>query len=56
MTDPMLKRLFGYPEVVEILVRDVLPDDADRIDILSTLMALRTKLGTELVGEALLLR
>ena len=51
MTDPMLKRLFGHPEVVEILVRDMLPDDADRID-LSTLR----KLGTELVGEALVRR
>ena len=46
--DPTLKRLFGHPEVVEILVRDILPEHADRIDF-STL----EKLGTELVGEAL---
>ncbi len=48
MQDPTLKRLFGHPEVVEILVRDILPEHADRIDF-STL----EKLGTELVGEAL---
>ncbi|MCY3807937.1 MAG: Rpn family recombination-promoting nuclease/putative transposase [Gemmatimonadetes bacterium] len=51
MRDPILKRLFGHAEVVEILIRDVLPEDARRID-LSTL----EKLGTEFVGEALVRR
>ncbi|MCY3807941.1 MAG: Rpn family recombination-promoting nuclease/putative transposase [Gemmatimonadetes bacterium] len=51
MKDPILKRLFGHAEVVEILIRDVLPEDARRID-LSTL----EKLGTEFVGEALVRR
>jgi len=46
--DPILKRLFGHAEVVEILVRGVLPDHADRID-LSTL----EKASAEQVGEAL---
>ena len=48
VNDPALKRLFGHPEVAEILIRGILPEDADRIDF-STL----EKLGTELVGEAL---
>ena len=48
VNDPAFKRLFGHPEVAELLIRDILPEDADRID-LSTL----EKLGTELVGEAL---
>ena len=38
----------GHPEVAELLIRETLPEDADRIDF-STL----EKLGTELVGEAL---
>lgn len=48
---PILKRVFGHAEVVEILIRDVLPEDARRID-LSTL----EKLGTGFVGEALVRR
>ena len=48
VNDPAFKRLFGHPEVAEILIREILPEDADRIDF-STL----EKLGTELVGEAL---
>ena len=51
MRDPILKRLFGHAEVVEVLIRDILPEDARRID-LSTL----EKLGTEFVGEALVRR
>ena len=47
----MLKRLFGHAEVVEILVCDMLPEDAGRIDF-----ATLEKVGTELVGEALVRR
>ena len=47
----MLKRLFGHAEVVEILIRDMLPEDAARIDF-----ATLEKVGTELVGEALVRR
>ena len=49
--DPFLKRLFGHAEVVEILISDMLPEDAGRIDF-GTL----EKVGTELVGEALVRR
>ena len=51
MRDPFLKRLFGHAEVVEILIRDMLPEDAGRIDF-----ATLEKVGTELVGEALVRR
>ena len=51
MRDPLLKRLFGHAEVVEILIRDMLPEDAGRIDF-----ATLEKVGTELVGEALVRR
>ena len=47
----MLKRLFGHAEVVEILIRDMLPEDVGRIDF-----ATLEKVGTELVGEALVRR
>ena len=47
----MLKRLFGHAEVVETLIRDMLPEDVGRIDF-----ATLEKLGTELVGEALVRR
>lgn len=47
----MLKRLFGHAEVVETLIRDMLPEDAGRIDF-----ATLEKVGTELVGEALVRR
>ena len=47
----MLKRLFGHAEVVEILIRDMLPEDVGRIDL-----ATLEKVGTELVGEALVRR
>lgn len=30
--DPLLKRLFGHAEVVETLIRDMLPEDVGRID------------------------
>ena len=48
MMDPTLKRLFGHAEVVEILVREMLPEHVDRIDL-----ATLEKAGTELIGEAL---
>ena len=32
MRDPLLKRLFGHAEVVETLIRDMLPEDVGRID------------------------
>lgn len=51
MRDPLFKRLFGHAEVVEILIRDMLPEDAGRIDF-----ATLEKVGTELVGEALVRR
>ena len=51
MLDPALKRVFGHAASIEMLVRAHAPEYAGRIDF-GTLR----KLGTELVGEALVRR
>ena len=51
MMDAIFKRLFGHPEVVKHLIRHMLQEEVERID-LSTL----EKFDSELIGDALVRR